>query len=59
MIELESSIMMYHDDVSINEKWSCLLRVCDMGKSDGTNILFNHILQHFWSSLVLKGYERN
>ncbi|CAB4019996.1 Hypothetical predicted protein [Paramuricea clavata] len=55
MMKLEKSFLDLFDNPVLNLKWSCLVRTCGLQTSDGTNILLNHVLQHFWSSLVLHG----
>lgn len=54
MTNLERSITTLCDDSLINEKWSSLLGSYGLQTSNGTYILLHHVLQHFWSSLVLK-----
>jgi hypothetical protein len=55
MTNLETSFMTLHNSCSIQNKWSLVLNSCNLQSSDGTNILLNHVLQHFWSSVVLNG----
>ena len=55
MLNLERSFATLRDDSFINGKWSWVLCSCGLQNADGTNILLNHVLQHFWSSLVLQG----
>ena len=55
MLSLERSFATLRDDYFINGKWSCVACSCGLQNADGTNILLNHVLQHFWSSLVLQG----
>jgi hypothetical protein len=52
IIVLEKSITSLPEDLLLKKKWSCLLQSCGLETSDGTNILFIHVIQHFWS-LVL------
>ena len=51
MIVLEKRFKSLHEMVSIKSKWLLLLNYCGVKSSDATNILLNHILQHFWSNL--------
>ena len=55
MLNLERSFATLRDDSFINGKWSCVVCSCGLQNADGTNILLNHVLEHFWSSLVLQG----
>ncbi|CAB4030591.1 Hypothetical predicted protein, partial [Paramuricea clavata] len=53
LVNLERSFVTLRDNLSIQNKWSSLLQSCGLQSSDGTNIVLNHVLQHFWSSVVL------
>ena len=50
---LEKSITSLPENLLLKKKWSCLKQSCGLETSDGTNILLIHIVQHFWSCLVL------
>ena len=53
IIVLEKSIKSLPEDLSLKKKWSCLLQSCGLEASDGTNTLLIHVIQHFWSFLIL------
>ena len=53
MVNLERSFGTLRDNVSLRNKWSLLLNSCGLQSSNATNIVLNHVLQHFWSSAVL------
>jgi hypothetical protein len=55
MTNLETSFTTLRNSCSIQNKWSLVLNSCNLQSSDATNILLNHVLQHFWSSVVLNG----
>jgi hypothetical protein len=54
MVHLERSFETLRDNLSIKNKWCLLLNSCGLQVSDATNIVLNHVLQHFWSSVVLE-----
>ena len=54
MIMLETKFMCLSDDESLQQRWDCLISSCGIeNNSIAKAALFNHILQHFWSCLVL------
>ncbi len=54
MVHLERSFETLRDNLSIKNKWCLLLNSCGLQVSDATNMVLNHVLQHFWSSVVLE-----
>ena len=53
VVNLERSFVTLRDNLSLTNKWSSLLNSCGLQSSGGTNIVLNHVLQHFWSSVAL------
>ena len=41
------------EKASITTNWGLLLDACGLDVSETTNNILNHVLQHFWTSIVL------
>ena len=52
MTKLESSKTL-REKASITTNWALLLDACGLDVSETTNNILNHVLQHFWTSIVL------
>ena len=52
MTKLESSKTL-REKASITTNWALLLVACGLDVSETTNNILNHVLQHFWTSIVL------
>ena len=51
---LETNFMCLSDNESLQQSWDCLISSCGLENNSTVKAaLFNHILQHFWSCLVL------
>ena len=55
MTKLESSFKTLRDKASITTNWGLLLDACGLDVSETTNNILNHVVQHFWTSIVLAG----
>ena len=53
MTKLESSFKTLREKPSITTNWALLLDACGLQSSETTNKILNHVLQHFWTSIVL------
>ena len=53
MTKLESSFKPLREKASITTNWGLLLDACGLDMSETTNNILNHVLQHFWTSIVL------
>ena len=53
MTKLESSFKTLREKASITTNWGLLLDACGLDVSETTNNILNHVLQHFWTSIVL------
>ena len=53
MTELESSFKTLSEKQSMTTNWALLLDAYGLQSSEITNKILNHVLQHFWTSIVL------
>ena len=53
MTKLESSFKTLCEKASITTNWALLFDACGLDVSETTNNILNHVLQHFWTSIVL------
>ena len=53
MTKLESRFKTLREKASITTNWGLLFDACGLDVSETKNNILNHVLQHFWTSIVL------